>query len=100
MRSDVWERHSGQVVETLRRAMQDANISIDELSALSGIDRAEIRSVLDHGTSVAPNTSARLAVTLSDQIADRAHAKPVNKTSGQGEEFNDAGARLRDDDDL
>ncbi len=72
MSSEVWERHSNEIVETLRRAVEDANMSIDELVALSGVDRAEVTSVLVGGTKVAPGTSALLAATLSSRIAEQA----------------------------
>lgn len=77
MNSEVWDRHSSDVVETLRRAMVDANMSIDELSALSGVSREEILSVLAGGTDVDPKTSALLAATLSGRIAEQAYRIPV-----------------------
>lgn len=80
MRSEVWAQHLNEVVETLRRAMQDVNMSIDELAALSGVDRAEILAVLAGKADVLPKSSAVLAAILSGRIAEQARQRSRRET--------------------
>ena len=68
--SQIFEQLSGQIAETLRRAFEDANISIDELSALSGVEREEIIGVLFGNLPASPKTSAVLAAVLGGRLGE------------------------------
>ena len=68
--SDIFEQLSGQIAETLKRAFDDANISIDELAALSGIEREEIVGVLYRNLPASPKTSAVLAAVLGGRLGE------------------------------
>ena len=86
--SDIWERSAGEVVETLRQALKDSNMSLDELASRSGIAREEVKEIFEGTRELSAQTSGILATTLSARLLEifrQMHALPAGARASRGE---------------